>query len=95
MPKTIHRYEYELLRGMLRELRVAAGMSQTAVSEGMGRSQSFVSDIERGVRRLDAIELRDVCLLLGTSLPDFLDVLEQRISSQNRASAKRRKPSRA
>ncbi|MEY2116973.1 helix-turn-helix domain-containing protein [Rhodanobacter sp. FW106-PBR-R2A-1-13] len=80
MPKSIHRPEYTSLRELIRELRVAQGVTQEVLSEEMGRSQSFISDIERGVRRIDALELRDLCLLLDTSLPRFIDELEKRLA---------------
>lgn len=76
MAKTIHRSEYEVLLRRLRELRVGAGVTQDSLSEQLGRSQSFVSDIERGVRRLDTLELRDICHLLGSDLMTFLAGLE-------------------
>lgn len=76
MAKTIHRSEYEILLRRLRELRAEAGVTQGALSDQLGRSQSFVSDIERGVRRLDTLELRDICHLLGSDLMTFLEGLE-------------------
>ena len=81
MPKSIHRPEYESLRALVRELRTERGVTQVTLSEQMGRSQSFLSDIERGVRRIDAVELRDLCRLLDTDLPHFVAELEQRIES--------------
>jgi len=80
MPKSIHRPEYEQLRKLVREVRIDAGVTQETLSVQLGRSQSFVSDIERGVRRIDAIELRDLCHLLGIDLAHFLSVLEERIA---------------
>lgn len=82
MPKSIHRPEYDALRALIRELRTERGLTQAAVSEQMGRTQSFVSDIERGVRRIDALELRDLCQLLDTVLPHFIAELERRLDRQ-------------
>ncbi len=79
MAKSIHRPEYDALRQQLRQCRVHAGLTQTALSEAMGRPQSFISDIERGVRRLDVIELRELCLLFGTDLQTFINELEAHI----------------
>ena len=76
MAKTIHRSEYEILLRRLRELRVDAGVTQSTLSGKLGRSQSFVSDIERGARRLDTLELRDICHLLGSDLVAFVQALE-------------------
>jgi transcriptional regulator with XRE-family HTH domain len=96
MPKSIHRPEYTSLRELIRELRTAQGVTQESLSEQMGRSQSFLSDIERGVRRIDALELRDLCLLLDTNLPHFIDELENRLSqfhppSKARSARKRKR----
>ena len=57
MPKSIHRPEYTVLCALLREKRLEAGLQQTEVSARLKRRQPFVSDVERGVRRLDLIEL--------------------------------------
>lgn len=98
MPKTIHRPEYDALRRLLRQARVDAGVTQVELSRALQRSQSFVSDIERGVRRLDAIELRDVCRLLDQDFPDFLAELEREIAALDAARAavpRRRKKSKA
>lgn len=79
MPKSIHRSEYEILRRSLREHRLKAGLTQSELSDQLGRSQSFVSDVERGVRRLDVVELRDICQLLGVNFIAFLQDLEVRL----------------
>jgi len=79
MAKTIHRTEYEVLLRRLRELRIDAGVTQVTLSGQLGRSQSFISDVERGVRRLDALELRDICFLLGSDLKTFIDGLESEL----------------
>lgn len=80
MPKTIYRPEYLVLRRLIRQARDDAGVTQTAVSLQLGRSQSFISDIERGVRRIDALELRDLCQLLGRDWAEFLAELEAEIA---------------
>jgi len=81
MPKSIHRPEYAALRALIRELRIERGVTQETLSEQLGRSQSFLSDIERGVRRIDALELRDLCRLLETNLPQFVAELERRLAA--------------
>jgi transcriptional regulator with XRE-family HTH domain len=91
MPKSIHRPEYDLLRTLLRETRAQAGVTQEVLSDQLGRSQSFISDIERGVRRIDAIELRDVCRLLDTDFMYFLGELENRIGRRHASMGTSRK----
>jgi hypothetical protein len=51
-------------------------MTQVACSKALGRSQSFVSDVERGVRRLDVIQLRDLCRVLKQDLVTFVRQFE-------------------
>lgn len=81
MPKSINRSEYDVLRAMLREKRTASGLTQVDVSLRMARSQSFVSDVERGVRRVDVLELHDLCKLFGIPLTTFCAEFERRIAA--------------
>jgi transcriptional regulator with XRE-family HTH domain len=78
MPESIHRSEYRLLVDLVRALRLKAGLTQTEVAERLGVTQSHVSDVERGSRRLDVIELGDLARICGTSLPDVVAELEAR-----------------
>lgn len=66
----------KVLRGLLRELRLAAGLRQSDLAERLGVMQSFVSKYESGERRLDALELRRVCQSLNTTLAAFAAKLE-------------------
>lgn len=84
MPKSIHRRENELLSEVLREVRTAAGFSQVLMSKKMKRSQSFVSTAERGLVRLDFLQLRDWCALCGTTVNAFSDTFEQRLGQRRR-----------
>lgn len=79
MSKSIHRSEYLVLLALLRELRLEAGITQTELSARLGRSQSFVSDVERGGRRLDIIELRDICGHFGQPFVEVLAEFERRL----------------
>jgi transcriptional regulator with XRE-family HTH domain len=89
MAKTIHRDEYVTLLRLLRQHRTAAGLTQAQCSAAMGRPQSFVSDVERGSRRLDIVQLRDLCAVLRTSFVDFVATFEKELalSSPTRASS--------
>lgn len=53
------------LRELLRAARQAAGLRQVDLSSAMVRPQSFVAKFESGERRLDFIEVLDVCKLVG------------------------------
>jgi transcriptional regulator with XRE-family HTH domain len=95
MPKTIHRPEYDVVLAMVRSLRERAGITQTDMSAQLGRSQSFISDIERGVRRIDVLELRDICRLAGKGFPAFVGELEVAIAGAAAGRESRDAPSRA
>ena len=55
----------------MRELRERAGLTQEELAEKLDRPQSFVSKIESGERRLDIVELEEVCKACNSNLLDF------------------------
>ncbi len=67
------------LQALLRDVRTEAGLRQADLAQQLGQPQSFVSKYESGERRLDVLELRRICRLLGLSLQDFIRRLEERI----------------
>lgn len=60
----------------VRQLRLDAGLRQADLARKLGEPQSFVSRYESGERRLDVLELRQICAVLGVSLADFIKRLE-------------------
>ena len=74
---------------MLRELRESAGLIQNALAVRLGRNQTFVSNVELGIRKLDLVELRDYCEGLGIELRAAVDMWEGRISSLSGSKRKR------
>lgn len=67
----------EALPQLLREIRDEAGLSQVALAERIGRPQSFVSKYESGARRLDIVELFDICAACAVTLSKFCARLER------------------
>ena len=61
---------------LLRQMRVQAGLRQADLARRLGEPQSFVSRCESGERRVDILELREICAALGVSLADFVERLE-------------------
>jgi transcriptional regulator with XRE-family HTH domain len=90
MDKSIYTAEYAALLDLLQEARLAAGLTQVQLAQRLRQSQSFVSKVEVGQRRLDIIQLRTICLALGTTLPDFVTSLEARLARRRGRSARRR-----
>ena len=77
--KSIHKKDYAILLRQLRELRLAAGLTQVGLSTALGRPQSYVSDVERGERRMDLLQLRDFCKACGATLTKFVDDFEREL----------------
>lgn len=71
MPKSIFSVGQIKLQNLLRGARQEAGLTQAALARKLRRPQSYVSKYESGERRLDLMELREICRALGTSLPVF------------------------
>jgi transcriptional regulator with XRE-family HTH domain len=61
---------------LLRQIRAEAGLRQEDLAAKLGEPQSFVSRFESGERRVDVLELRDICEALGTTLVEFVRRLE-------------------
>ncbi len=79
MEKSTFTREYEILRTLLREQREAAGLTQVELAERIGETQSYVSKVERGERRLDLVQLRVFCGAFGVSLRNFVSRFEERV----------------
>jgi transcriptional regulator with XRE-family HTH domain len=52
-------------------MRKEVGLNQADLAKRVGETQSFVSKVERGERRLDFVELDTFCAAMGISLVDF------------------------
>lgn len=74
--KAIYTVEQRRLSEMLRIARERAGLRQADVATALQMPQSFVSKYESGERRLDLIELKQVCDALGISLTRFVAAFE-------------------
>ena len=76
MQKAIHSESQNVLRQVLKSIRTDAGLTQQQLAERLGVPQSFISKYESGERRLDLVELRDICKALGISLSAFVKRFE-------------------
>jgi transcriptional regulator with XRE-family HTH domain len=73
---TANRKQQKALLSVLRQLRVEAGLRQVDLARSLGKPQAFVSYYESGARRLDLLELRQICQILEISLVDFVRKFE-------------------
>lgn len=81
VPKSIFTDEYRIFRELLRELRGERGMKQAELSAALGMPQSFVSKYEMGERRLDFVELAQICENLDYPLELFVAAYRKAIKS--------------
>ncbi len=76
MDKFIHTAEQKKLLRILRQIRKGKGLRQAELAARLGKPQSFVSNYERGERRLDILELRQICKTVGITLTEFVQRFE-------------------
>jgi transcriptional regulator with XRE-family HTH domain len=77
--KSVSSKDYKLFLRHLRAERRRVGVTQTELAARLKETQTFVSKVERGERRIDVIELRAICSALGTSFPAFVKKLDSSI----------------
>jgi len=73
--KTIYSDANKILLDWLSGKRLLLGITQQQLSEKLNRPQSFVSKYENGERRLDLIELIDICNALSSDPHELLDAI--------------------
>ena len=77
MKKKVYVAQHGRLVSLLREVRIEAGLTQMGLAEHIGRDQTFISKYESGQRRLDVLEVREICQAVGTTLEEFARRLEK------------------
>jgi len=78
MPKTVTSPLQTKLAAMLVELRRSAGLRQVDLAEALGVYQSWVTHMESGQRRIDVIELIELC---GALQADPVDVVRKLVTA--------------
>lgn len=73
MVKTIYLKEYKKLIGKLKAARLEAGLTQVQVSKLLKQPQSYISKIEAGEQRIDAIELKAFAKIYKKDLSGLYD----------------------
>jgi transcriptional regulator with XRE-family HTH domain len=79
-PKSLYRPENQVFLATLRALRKRQKLTQVELAERLGRSQNYVTSAERGVIRLDGLQLRDWCQACGVDLLAWATEIEQALS---------------
>ncbi len=95
MAHSTHHDEYKLLISLLRDVRREMGVTQIELGERLDNTQTFVSKVERGERRLDVVEFVEFCEAVGAAPQEVLarfmaQRLEKVAPSQKKAAAGKR-----
>ncbi|MBK9219760.1 MAG: helix-turn-helix transcriptional regulator [Uliginosibacterium sp.] len=85
MANPIHDPNSQVFRQMLAEARTAKGLLQAELAERLRKTQSFVSEYERGgERRIDFPEFVCIADALELDLPTFIEAYRARIAALSR-----------
>jgi transcriptional regulator with XRE-family HTH domain len=81
MKKSSLGHEYAILGATLREAREKNHVTQVELAERLKQTQSYVSKCERGIVRVDFVQMRRICLTLGVAFPTFAQAFERNLRS--------------
>lgn len=86
MPQKLFPPPYDILTDLLVECRRSVHISQLELADRLSIGQSAVSKVERGVQRLDMVELhRWLTALGGPTLVEFAAAFDERLRAQTAA----------
>lgn len=72
MNKSLYSHDQKHLTEMLKQARKESGLDQEELAKLLGKTQSYVSKIESGQRRVDVIELKGFARIYKKSLGYFI-----------------------
>ncbi len=72
MTKTIYTKDHKCIVERLKKARKEAGLKQTDVAKLLGKTQSYISKIESGQRRIDIVQLKEFARIYKKNLNFFL-----------------------
>ncbi|HKR00072.1 MAG TPA: helix-turn-helix transcriptional regulator [Pyrinomonadaceae bacterium] len=77
MKKRIYMTQRNRMTDLLREVRLEAGVTQVELAARIEKDQAYVSRYESGQRKLDLLEVREICQAIGITLEEFVKRLEK------------------
>lgn len=91
MAASTHHDDYQLLLKLFKETRQEQGVAQTDLAERLGTTQAFISKVERGDRRLGALELVELLEAMGVSADAWMKkFLQHRKAKHGKHGVKRK-----
>ncbi len=74
--KTIYNEAYRKCIALLKSKRLERGITQEQLAEQLQVSQAVISKIETCERRLDIIELREICKAINVQFINYISEIE-------------------
>jgi len=72
MKKTIYSKEHKYLVEQLKKARKEAGLDQKEVAKLLNKTQSYVSKVESGQRRIEVLQLKEFARIYKKNLDFFI-----------------------
>ena len=79
MPKSAFTEAHKIAIEALTNARKEAAMHQADLAKALGKDQSFISNIERGQRRVDMIEFYAICQVLNVDSAELYAEIVQKL----------------
>lgn len=83
MEKTLNSARNELLCQMLQDMRISKGLTQVQLAAKLNVHQTEVSRVERGITRIDLLELYDFLEAMDVPLLEFVAELDERLKAMS------------
>ncbi len=72
MNKTIYTNEHQYIVQQLKRARIEAGLDQEEVAKLLKKTQSYISKIESGQRRIDVVQLKELAKIYKKPIDFFI-----------------------
>jgi len=72
MNKSIYSSEHKFLISQLKKVRIATGLNQSTVAKLLDKTQSYISKIESGERRIDIVQLKEFARIYKKKVDFFI-----------------------
>ena len=74
MTKAIYSSDHKKIVHRLRQARIESGLEQKQVADKLGKTQSYISKIETGQRRVDIVQLKEFARIYKKELNYFIKI---------------------
>ncbi len=72
MDKSIYSKDHKFITEQLRKARIQTGLDQIQTAKLLGKTQSYISKIESGQRRIDIVQLKEFARIYKKDLNFFI-----------------------